>query len=441
MNIQKAKQQIKDTAVVYFAKDQSGRYKLPFSKQRPLCLMGPPGIGKTAIVEQVAQELGIGFVSYSMTHHTRQSALGLPCVKTERYGDREFAITEYTLSEIIAAVYRQMERTGLREGILFLDEINCVSETLTPAMLQFLQYKTFGMHTVPEGWMVVTAGNPPEYNRSVHPFDIVTWDRLKRIDIQPDFDAWRVYALGTAVHPAILTYLEVKDGDFYHIEATTEGKRFVTARSWDDLSRILLLYEEYQLEVDEDLVGQYLQEPRIMQEFTTYYRLWLKYKADYQVGAILEGRADNAIRSRAKAARFDERLSLLHLTMEVLDRDIGAVLHGEKDVIELREQLKIAADQEGARARYLSRVDNLKSQVEETKERIHNLFVFCQDVFGDGQELLLLVANLTANENATAFISHYGCDDYFAHHQKLQFYEHQKQIIDQLERGESAQQG
>ena len=64
-----------------------------------------------------------------------------------------------------------------KEGILFLDEINCVSETLAPSMLRFLQYKIFGRHRVPEGWIVVTAGNPPGYNRSVREFDIVTWDR------------------------------------------------------------------------------------------------------------------------------------------------------------------------------------------------------------------------------------------------------------------------
>ena len=69
-------------------------------------------------------------------------------------------MTEYTMSEIVAAVYDCMEATGLSEGILFLDEINCVSETLAPAMLQFLQYKTFGNHKIPDGWIVVTAREP-----------------------------------------------------------------------------------------------------------------------------------------------------------------------------------------------------------------------------------------------------------------------------------------
>ena len=93
---------------------------------------------------------------------------------------------EYTMSEIISSVYAKMEATGLKEGILFIDEINCVSETLAPTMLQFLQCKTFGNQAVPAGWVIVAAGNPPEYNKSVRDFDIVTLDRVRRMDIEPD---------------------------------------------------------------------------------------------------------------------------------------------------------------------------------------------------------------------------------------------------------------
>ena len=186
MNIKQAKTQINNAIKSYFSKDDFGNYKIPIERQRPIFLMGPPGIGKTAIMEQVAEELGVGLVSYSMTHHTRQSALGLPFIKKRIYGGREYSVSEYTMSEIIASVYDMMESAGVKEGILFLDEINCVSETLAPAMLQFLQYKIFGRHRIPDGWIVVTAGNPPEYNNSVREFDIVTWDRLKRIDVEPD---------------------------------------------------------------------------------------------------------------------------------------------------------------------------------------------------------------------------------------------------------------
>ena len=135
MHIKKAKEQIKNTLTAYFTKDTHGGYVLPLPKQRPIFLMGPPGIGKTAIVEQVAQELGVGMLSYSMTHHTRQSALGLPYIAHKAYDGVDYAVSEYTMSEIIASIYDLMEETGQKEGILFLDEINCVSETLAPIML------------------------------------------------------------------------------------------------------------------------------------------------------------------------------------------------------------------------------------------------------------------------------------------------------------------
>ena len=263
MDIKQAKQQIKYTMQAYFAKDEFGGYALPPQRQRPVFLLGAPGIGKTAIVEQIAQELDVGFVAYSMTHHTRQSALGLPFIVQKQYGGEMYDVSEYTMSEIIAAVYDSIEQTGHAEGILFLDEINCVSETLTPAMLQFLQYKVFGRHKVPEGWIVVTAGNPPEYNRTARDFDLATWDRLKRIDVEPDYQAWREYALASGVHPAVITYLDVEQEHFYHLETTADGKEFVTARGWDDLSSAIKLYEAQDLPVDDILIGQYVQRPKL----------------------------------------------------------------------------------------------------------------------------------------------------------------------------------
>ena len=159
MDIKRAKEEISRSVVSYLAKDKFGAYRIPIVRQRPILLMGAPGIGKTAVMEQVARECGVALVSYSITHHTRQSAIGLPFISHKEYGGKEYAVTEYTMSEIIASVYDKMEETGLKEGILFIDEINCASETLAPAMLQFLQCKTFGAHKVPEGWLIVAAGN------------------------------------------------------------------------------------------------------------------------------------------------------------------------------------------------------------------------------------------------------------------------------------------
>ena len=151
MNIRQAKNEIKHTVEAYLKKDEAGDYEIPEIRQRPVLLMGPPGIGKTQIMEQIARELGVGLVAYTITHHTRQSAVGLPFIREEEFAGKTYSVTEYTMSEIIASVYRRIRDSGQREGILFIDEINCVSETLAPTMLQFLQSKTFGNQKIPEG--------------------------------------------------------------------------------------------------------------------------------------------------------------------------------------------------------------------------------------------------------------------------------------------------
>ena len=108
MNIAQAKEYIKDTVCMYLKKDEFGDYRIPVMRQRPIFLLGAPGIGKTAVMSQVASELNIALVSYSMTHHTRQSALGLPFIEDKQYGGESYKVSEYTMSEIIASIYDTM---------------------------------------------------------------------------------------------------------------------------------------------------------------------------------------------------------------------------------------------------------------------------------------------------------------------------------------------
>ncbi len=497
MNIRDAKEQIKNAMQVYFAKDEFGTYIIPKAHQRPVFLMGPPGIGKTAIMEQIAQELDVALISYSMTHHTRQSALGLPFIVEKEYGGKKHEVSEYTMSEIIAAVYDMMEETGKKEGILFLDEINCVSETLAPVILQFLQYKIFGRHEVPDGWIVVTAGNPPEYNRSVREYDIATWDRLKRIDVEPDLDAWRDYAYKMHIHQAIMSYLEIKKGNFYKVETTVDGKRFVTARGWEDLSEILISYEKCGIKADIKLISQYLQDPAIATDFAAYYELFAKYKSDYKIPEILDGRFTEDIVDRAKEAKFDERHSLLGLIIYSLTGDVREIMIRENVIKELKniisglgktapsskkpvsvldelkniaekttlerdrqlkaaglsddrrkeinmliselnklmESVKAETDKDGmaiVKDNYRLSLETFKKDVAGVKSKFSNAFNFCDRAFEDGQELLIFVTELTRNQYTAQFISHYGCDEYYAHNKELLFYERQQEIILEL---------
>lgn len=339
MNIKEAKQEIVNTVRAYLQKDENGEYVIPVERQRPVLLMGPPGIGKTAVMEQAARECGINLVSYTITHHTRQSAIGLPFIEKKTYGGEEFSVTEYTMSEILAAIYDKIQQTGIKEGILFLDEINCVSETLAPTMLQFLQYKTFGNHRIPEGFVIVTAGNPPEYNKSVRDFDIVTYDRVKRIFVKEDFAVWKEYAYRMQIHGCILSYLEIKKENFYSVVSDLDGKRFVTARGWEDLSEIMKVYESLGLPINYEFVVQYLQDEEIARDFANYYELYNKYNRIYRIPEILEGWIPENTQEIERAP-FDEKLSLMGLLLDRLGQEFVSYAR-EKDVQnDLLQQLK-----------------------------------------------------------------------------------------------------
>lgn len=73
---------------------------------------------------------------------------------------------------------------------------------------------------------------------------MVTLDRIKKIDVDVNYDVWKEYAYRADIHPAILAYLEIRRDYFYRMETTVDGKVFATARGWEDLSQLLKTYEK-----------------------------------------------------------------------------------------------------------------------------------------------------------------------------------------------------
>ena len=499
MNIKEAKQEIIYTIGAYLAQDENGTYEIPGERQRPVLLMGPPGVGKTAIMRQIAEEMGIGLVSYTITHHTRQSAIGLPYIAKRSYGGTEYSVTEYTMSEIIASVYEQIERSGVSEGILFLDEINCVSETLAPTMLQFLQYKTFGTHRLPDGYVLVTAGNPVEYNRSVRDFDIVTLDRVKKLDVDHDFAVFKEYAYRNAIHGSIPAYLEIRKEHFYEVKSEADGKKFVTARSWEDLSDSLKVYEKLGQPVTENLIGAFLQDPEIARSFAVYYELWNKYRNIYRIPDVLAGRMPEDT-EMLKSAGFDEKLSLIGLLVASLTQEFIACDEEKKVQTELYGILRqirgeIAADSEGRsvlalvrdhcdalsdeldrkkNAQMLSREEERtgrtavrilhdlsgllareaggeaagdyrlvkgwfadretarKENVFLTGMHLENAFTFLNSVYGESQEIVMFLTELTRGHFAMRFVEQYGSDSFYKYNKLLLLRDRKKVLQDEI---------
>ena len=367
-----------------------------------------------------------------------------------------------------------------------------MSETLAPAMLQFLQGKTFGNQKVPEGWMIVAVGNPPEYNKSVRDFDVVTLDRLKKIDLEENFDVWKEYAYRQGIHPAVISYLELRKHHFYRVETTVDGKKFATARGWEDLSQFIQVYETLGKNIDREVVCQYIQHEKIAKDFANYLELYYKYKADYGVEDILKGRWNKAVLQKIRAAAFDEHLSIVSLLngklgelftecylcdayvsklyqylihykenktaeriediwhlaereladlekKELLDRQDELIM---KRVIAALERFTICSkgevsDAEAAfdavKGLFQKEVDKRETSVEHTSEMLTHVFDFMEEAFGDSQEMVALITELNANYYSIWFIKENGCDQYYRHNKGLLFQERQQSILREMD--------
>ena len=431
MNIQEAKDCVRDAVSTYLDTDAGGNYIIPRARQRPLVIMGAPGLGKTAIMSQVAAELGIGYIGYAMTHHTRQSAIGLPMIENRTFDGDVIPITRYTMSEIIASVYDAIENQGKKQGILFIDEVNCVSETLSAAMLDLLQNKKFGPHRIPDGWVLVAAGNPPEFNSSAREFDIATLDRVRLIEVEADTDVWIRYAMSSGIHDAVTYYLQVKPQNLLVIENTPFGPEFATPRAWEDLSMVLKEHDRLGLNVDVNLISQYIRSPDIAAEFKRYLDFQRKYREENDVDAILDGIADED--SGIADAGPEEKLSVISVMVGSLNsaaeegmdmRELLTLVNGLDEnspapsVSDSRKQLmsrlasNITRDEARSVSFCLSALQNLEAtgdgirafreEVERRNEtcsrtfdsKLTNAMEYMKRSFGSGQEPITLLSGL-----------------------------------------------
>lgn len=309
ISIAQAAKELENICISYLEKDPFGEYLIPVNRQRPVMLIGPAGIGKTDIPRQTAEKLGLGFVSYSITHHTRQSALGLPKLVTKTYNGEPISVTEYTASEIVASVKDEIERTGNPNGILFIDEVNCASESLSAPMLQLFQNKTLGQSRIPDGWILIMAGNPPEYNKSVKEFDAVTRDRLRVINVIPDSKAWLDYAAKRSLNPIVTAYITTNEQALYTFDENTAS--VVTPRGWEELSITIDSYEKNNFLISAELVEQYISVPSEADEFYNYYRLVKDTISEEEIDLIIAGKADKNIMKKLSGCNISVRFMLI----------------------------------------------------------------------------------------------------------------------------------
>ena len=347
--------------------------------------------------------------------------------------------------------------------------------------------------------MIVTAGNPPEYNKSVRDFDIVTYDRVKRIHVEEDFSVWKEYAYRMRIHGCILSYLEIKKENFYSVVSDLEGKRFVTARGWEDLSQIMKVYESLELPINYELVVQYLQDEEIARDFANYYELYNKYNRIYRIPEILEGVIPENTQAMQQAP-FDEKLSLIGLLLDALGQEFASYVQ-EKEVQSalleqmrfLREDLKeekgsaaellkrqrqtysqmgehqkkaglLTREEEKARqavirilqefeeflasegcgsgkenflllkSRFDEREEARQNRIAKTGSHLSNAFSFFARVFGEGQEMVIFLTELSAGYYSLKFVSECGNEEYYKYNRMLLLKDRKEELREEIQK-------
>ncbi|HEY9627816.1 MAG TPA: MoxR family ATPase [Coleofasciculaceae cyanobacterium] len=156
-------------------------------------IWGSPGIGKSSIVGQLTRDHAIDFVDVRLSQLAPTDLRGLPVAQE--------GISTWYPPEFLP-------RQG--KGILFLDELNMAPPAMQGVAQQLILDRRVGSYTVPEGWFVWAAGNRKEDRAAVFDMPAPLANRFLHLQVEPDFDSFKAYALEIGVHEQIIAFLSFR---------------------------------------------------------------------------------------------------------------------------------------------------------------------------------------------------------------------------------------
>jgi len=192
-----------------------------------LMIWGPPGIGKSSIVRQVATQADLRLIDVRLSQLAPTDLRGLPVPDDEAQ-----AATWYAPDF--------MPREG--QGVLFLDEINMAAPTVQGIAQQLILDRKVGSYTLPEGWYIWAAGNRKEDRAAVYDMPAPVANRFVHLQVAPDYKAFRDYALRTGLEEQIQAFLAYRPELLFKM--SPESPAWPSPRSWEMASRLYATGEE-----------------------------------------------------------------------------------------------------------------------------------------------------------------------------------------------------
>lgn len=190
----------------------------------PAFLWGPPGIGKSSIVKQIAQRRTIGFVDLRLSLLDPTDLKGIPFYEAENH-------------RALWAPPAFLPREG--EGILFLDELNSAPPAVQASAYQLILDRRVGEYELPDGWAIVAAGNRENDRGVVYKMPAPLANRFVHLELQIGIEQWRAWAYASGIDGRIIAYIGYKKEHLFTFDASSAQKSFATPRSWEFVDALL----------------------------------------------------------------------------------------------------------------------------------------------------------------------------------------------------------
>ena len=195
-------------------------------KKLPVFIWGAPGIGKSSVVKQIANEKALEFFDLRLSLLDPTDLKGIPFFNADT-------------KEGVWAKPSFLPSRPESKGILFLDEINTASPAVQASAYQLILDRKVGEYELPEGWSVVAAGNRENDRGVVYKMPPPLANRFVHFEMEADFNDWKTWAFKAGIESSIIAYLAYDKSMLFTFDPTSNEKSFATPRSWEYVDTII----------------------------------------------------------------------------------------------------------------------------------------------------------------------------------------------------------
>jgi hypothetical protein len=201
-----------------------------FSKKRPMFLWGPPGIGKSEVVADIAREMGGFMIDLRLGQMDPTDIRGIPFYNKD-IGKMDWAPPVDLPDEETAKQYPVV--------VLFMDEMNSAAPAVQAAAYQLVLNRRIGKYVLPDNVVMVAAGNRESDKGVTYRMPTPLSNRFVHAEMRVDFPVWQDWAVQNQIHKDVVGYLSFAKQDLYDFDAKSSSRAFATPRSWTFVSELL----------------------------------------------------------------------------------------------------------------------------------------------------------------------------------------------------------